>query len=206
MLITFEGIDGSGKSTQIQLLKQQLNDRGLSLRVFREPGGTNLSEEIRDLLLNQDIDIQPLAETFLFSAARTQLITEKVKPLLQENVVVILDRYYDSTVAYQGYGRSAASLCELHKINEMATYNLQPDITFYLKLSLDQAENRSIGGVKDRIERSGKQFYQKVIQGFDQLAKEEERVVVVDGSKEPENIHQFIMNQMQKHFPKLCSI
>src|SRR5699024_4533382 len=136
-------------------------------------------------------------------AARAQLIAEKVKPLLEKGEVVILDRYYDSTIAYQGYGRSAASLEDLHRINRLATQSLEPDITFYLKLSLSQAENRTSGGMKDRIERSGKNFYRNVIQGFDQLADKEERIVIVDASKQPQEIHQIILEKMYDHFPML---
>lgn len=197
MFITFEGIDGSGKSTQIKLLEQQLTKQGYSVQIFREPGGTDVSEKIRDLLLQPENHIKPVAEILLFSAARAQLIAEKVKPLLEKDVIVILDRYYDSTIAYQGYGRSALPLQDVHKLNDIASHYLSPDITFYLQLSLQEAENRISRDAKDRIEQAGRPFYEKVIQGFEDLAKTENRFVVVDASAKPEEIHHFIMDKIK---------
>src|SRR5690554_846824 len=130
MLITFEGIDGSGKSTQIKLLKEKLVKLGFRTEVFREPGGTKVSELIRSILLNPDLDVDPVSELLLFSAARAQLTSERVKPLLKEGVIVILDRFYDSTVSYQGYGRESLAIEQIHQINKIATGNLIPDLTF----------------------------------------------------------------------------
>ncbi|MBN2732111.1 MAG: dTMP kinase, partial [Balneolaceae bacterium] len=138
MFITFEGIDGSGKSTQIALLRNKLLEEGHKVTVFREPGGTEVSEKIRALLLNPDFDIHPVTELLLFSSARAQLISEKVRPLLNKNEVVILDRFYDSTTAYQGYGRSSLPLQDIHRLNKIASHNIVPDITFYLKISLEE--------------------------------------------------------------------
>jgi dTMP kinase len=202
VFITFEGIDGSGKSTQIKFLKQQLVEQGFSVQAFREPGGTEVSEKVRSLLLQPQLNVHPVTEILLFSAARAQLISEKVEPLLAKNVVVILDRYYDSTVAYQGYGRSVLPLPDVHKLNAIATNNLTPDLTFYLKLSLQQARGRTAHEAKDRIELSDKAFYRKVIQGFEELAKTEDRFIVVDAGQEPGKIHQFIMNKIKELFPE----
>jgi dTMP kinase len=201
VFITFEGIDGSGKSTQIQLLKQQLAGQGFSVQVFREPGGTEVSEIVRGLLLQPDVNIQPAAEILLFSAARAQLISEKVKPLLAKDVVVILDRFYDSTVAYQGYGRSVLPLKDVHKLNEIASRGITPDITFYLQLSLQDAQKRTNHKKKDRIELAGREFYERVIQGFEELAREEDRIIAVDASAGRGEIHQFIMEKIRKRFP-----
>ncbi len=202
MFITFEGIDGSGKSTQIQMLSRQLGERGFSVQIFREPGGTEVSEKVRELLLQPDVDMQPIAEILLFSAARAQLISEKVKPLLAKDVIVILDRFYDSTVAYQGYGRSVLPLKDVHKLNEIASQGVIPDITFYLRLSQQDAQSRITHKKKDRIEMAGKDFYRKVVQGFEELAEAEDRFIVVDASTGREEIHQFIMQTIGKRFPE----
>lgn len=196
MFITFEGIDGSGKSTQIELLKERLGHEGHEVSVFREPGGTLVSEEVREILLNTDAEIDPVTELLLFSAARSQLISEKVIPLLERNAFVILDRFYDSTTAYQGYGRASLSLKHIQEINEIASHQQQPDLTFYLKLSLEEAQQRTQGQHKDRMERSGEEFFKKVIKGFDALSVSEERFVTLDATAPRERIHQKIWDQV----------
>jgi dTMP kinase len=202
VFITFEGIDGSGKSTQIKLLKQHLAAQGFSVQTFREPGGTEVSEKVRSLLLQTQLKVHPVTEILLFSAARAQLIFEKVRPLLAKNITVILDRYYDSTVAYQGYGRSVLPLPDVHKLNAIATDKLTPDITFYLKLSLQRAKNRTAHEARDRIELSDEAFYRKVIHGFEELAKTDDRFIAVDASAAPEEIHRFISSKIKELFPK----
>jgi dTMP kinase len=198
LFITFEGIDGSGKSTQIQLLKNKLDDQGWPVHLFREPGGTTLSENIRDLLLESDFKIHPVTELLLFSAARAQLITEKVQPLLDRNKIVILDRYYDSTTAYQGYGRSSLPLKEIHELNKIASGNLEPDITFYLKITLKEAQKRNEKQPKDRMEQSNNDFYRDVIEGFDTLAEEKARFTIIDTSGSVSQTHRLIMREMEK--------
>lgn len=198
MFITFEGIDGSGKSTQIALLRDKLLEEGHKVTVFREPGGTEVSEKIRALLLNPDFDIHPVTELLLFSSARAQLISEKVRPLLNKNEVVILDRFYDSTTAYQGYGRSSLPLQDIHRLNKIASHNIVPDITFYLKISLEEAQNRTALKSKDRMERSGKQFYEDVIEGFDTLADKEKRFIAVDAERPSEHVHKIIWKKIHQ--------
>lgn len=193
MLITFEGIDGSGKSTQITLLKNRLQDQGYSVHVFREPGGTDLSEMIRGILLNPEIEIDPVTEVLLFSSARSQLVAEKVKPLLKNNDVVILDRFYDSTTAYQGHGRQSLPIDQIHQINKAATHNITPDVTFYLRLSPQTAAERTKHFEKDRMEQSGETFFERVYNGFEQMAKKEKRIKTVDAEKSIEEIHQDIL-------------
>lgn len=200
MFITFEGIDGSGKSTQIELLQNRLSDIGREVTVFREPGGTLVSEEVREILLNIDAEIHPVTELLLFSAARSQLIAEEVIPLLERDAVVILDRFYDSTTAYQGYGRGSLPLKQIQEINEIASHRQQPDLTFYLKLSLEQAQERTHGQHKDRMERSGEAFFKKVIKGFDALSVSEERFVTLDATAPREQIHQRIWDQVAPRF------
>lgn len=193
MLITFEGIDGSGKSTQIELLQTYLKKEGHEVRVFREPGGTDVSEMIRGMLLNPEIDIDPVTELLLFSSARSQLVAEKLLPLLEKEVVVILDRFFDSTTAYQGYGRKSIPIDQIKQINEVATHKLIPDITFYLRLSLEEATERTRQFEKDRMELSGDSFFKRVFDGFEHLAKTEDRFKIIDADKDIQSIHKQIL-------------
>ena len=193
ILISFEGIDGSGKTTQINLLKKKLEADGHDVYFFREPGGTELSEVIRGILLNPEIEINPVTEMLLFSSARSQLIAEKVKPLQDTNAIVILDRFYDSTVAYQGYGRKSVPLEQVHQLNTIASHGLVPDITFYLRIDLEVAEMRRSKFTKDRMERSGTDFYRAVIGGFDELAKSNDRFVTIQADGHVDAIHEQIV-------------
>lgn len=197
MLITFEGIDGSGKSTQISLLKDHLSKSGKEVQVLREPGGTDISELIRGMLLNPEIEIDPVTELLLFSSARSQLIAEKVKPLLAKGVAVILDRFYDSTTAYQGYGRKSIPIDQVHQINKIASHEIAPDVTFYLRLSLEESAKRTAHMQKDRMEQSGIEFFENVIKGFDELSESEERFVIIDASKNVDEVHSLILDSIK---------
>lgn len=196
MLITFEGIDGSGKSTQISLLQNKLTELGKKVQVYREPGGTEVSEKIRELLLNPLEEIDSVTELLLFSSARSKLIFEKVLPSLEKGEVVILDRFYDSTTAYQGYGRGSLPLEQIDHINKVASHYRAPDITFYLRLSLDESLKRRANMDKDRMEQAGEDFFMKVIKGFDELAKKEDRFLVLDATRSLEDIHEEILNSL----------
>ncbi len=198
MLISFEGIDGCGKSTQINLLKTYFEKQGVDYSVFREPGGTEISERIRSLLLHETDEMDPVTELLLFSAARSQLIREKVLPLLKEKRIVILDRFYDSTTAYQGYGRKSADLNSIHVLNELATHHTKPDITFYLRIDPKEAEKRTDGNLKDRMENAGFDFFSKVSAGYDELAEQEERIHSIDATLAPEVIHSEIVTIIEK--------
>lgn len=193
MLITFEGIDGCGKSTQIELLKRYFEKKEVQYSVFREPGGTEISESIRRLLLHDTDEMDPVTELLLFSAARSQLLIEKVRPLLDKGEIVILDRFYDSTTAYQGFGRELGNQDELKTLNRLASHRTVPDLTFYLKISPDEAALRTKGGKKDRMENSGGSFFRKVVDGYDDLSKTEERYRTIDATLEPEEIHRAII-------------
>lgn len=197
MLITFEGIDGSGKSTQISLLKERLIELGHKVEVFREPGGTDVSEMIRGMLLNPELDIDPVTELLLFSSARSQLVAEKVQPLLKKNVIVILDRFYDSTTAYQGFGRKSMPIEQIHQINAAATHNLVPDFTFYLRLSLEEAAERTKSFEKDRMELSGDSFFERVFEGFEYLAKTEPRFKTINAGQDKDAIHEDIFSELK---------
>ncbi|MBO6586467.1 MAG: dTMP kinase [Gracilimonas sp.] len=197
MLITFEGIDGSGKSTQISLLKERLTKLGHKVEVFREPGGTDVSEMIRGMLLNPELDIDPITELLLFSSARSQLVAEKVRPLLKQDVIVILDRFYDSTTAYQGFGRKSMPIDQINQINAAATHNLVPDFTFYLRLSLEEAAERTKNFEKDRMELSGDSFFKRVFDGFEHLAETETRFKTIDAGQDKDSIHDDIFKELQ---------
>lgn len=205
MLISFEGIDGCGKSTQIELLKSYLNSKDISFQVFREPGGTELSEKIRNLLLHEKGEIHPVSELLLFSAARSQLVAEKVIPLLQKNEVVILDRFYDSTTAYQGYGRSSTEIDQISVLNRIASHHVKPDLTFYLRISPDLAAQRTSGIDKDRMERSGSDFFEKVFAGYDLIAEKEERFQIIDATMPPDVIHNSIVDYFDKKYNSMSA-
>jgi len=204
VLITFEGIDGSGKSTQIEKVKNYLTEKGYDVHVFREPGGTPLSEQIRDILLNSKEHIHPLAESLLFSAARAQLVATRIRPLLDEGAIVILDRFYDSTTAYQGYGRGAVPVSEIEQLNALATQNLEPDITIYLKLDPEKAyQRRKDIREEDRMERAGADFFKRVSAGFDDLAERENRIVALDSSRSPDETFREIIGHLEQRIPRL---
>jgi len=204
VLITFEGIDGCGKSTHIKKLKAYLTDKGYDVHVFREPGGTPLSEQIRDILLNSKDDIHPLAESLLFSAARAQLVATRIRPLLDTGAIVILDRFFDSTTAYQGYGRQAVPVPDIEQLNRLATQNLEPDITIYLKLDPEMAyERRKKVRKEDRMEQAGADFFKRVNAGFDALAAREKRIVVFDSSRSAAETFEAIEGHLEKMLPRL---
>jgi dTMP kinase len=204
VLITFEGIDGCGKTTQISLLEKRLTDSGYVVYVFREPGGTDLSEQIREILLDNSRQIHPLTELLLFSAARAQLTATKIRPLLESGAIVILDRYYDSTTAYQGYGRMAVPVETIDQLNALATGHMVPDITFYLDISPDLAQKRRMeAGEADRMEQSGDDFFERVKKGFDTMAVREERFVTLDASRSAEAIFEDIMASLNNKLPGL---
>lgn len=198
MLISFEGIDGSGKTTQIHQLRQRLEFHNIDANLYREPGGTEVSEVIRGLLLNPEFPIDPVTEVLLFSSARSQLIAEHVIPKLKNGEWVILDRFYDSTVAYQGYGRQSISIDHIHSINTIASHGVVPDLTFYLRLSREQAQARIQDRHRDRMEQAGDDFYDRVIQGFDTLAASNTRFRTIDADRTPEQIHADVWDAVVK--------
>lgn len=201
MLITFEGLDGAGKSTQIALLQAWLKAQGIPVSVHREPGGTQLSESIRALLLNPEMDIPPVAEMLLFSAARAALVERVIKPKLQAGEAVIMDRFFDSTTAYQGFGREVVSLEAVHALNKLAVGDLIPDLTVYLKLPIESMESRFSGRKKDRMEQAGTDFFRKVAEGYDQLARGEARFLVIDATQPVETIAQKIQEAVGALLP-----
>lgn len=180
MFITFEGIDGCGKSTHLRLLAEYIEKQGKKVVKLREPGGTDLSEDIRKLLLYGKKDINPISELLLFEAARANLVEKVIKPALAEGSFVLCDRFYDSTVAYQGYGRGL-NLDDINLCNRIATQSLKPHLTFYLEIPLDHVNKRIQRKNLDRMEREGEEFFEKVIFGFQQIAElEPERFIKIN--------------------------
>lgn len=172
MLITFEGIDGCGKSTQLELLKKYLTKEGRQVISIREPGGTSLAEDIREILLHSKHRLSGESELFLFEAARADLVSNVIKPALIEGKIVLCDRFFDSTTAYQGYGRGLA-VDLIKRINDFATQGVQPDLTFYLHVSLATSRKRAGNKKKDNIENSGDGFFKRVVEGYRDLCKME---------------------------------
>ena len=194
MLITFEGIDGCGKSSQAKLLADRLIDQGIECILVREPGGTQLSEQVRKILLesNDNTPISDSAELLLFAASRAQLINEVIEPALKRNAVVICDRFSDSTIAYQGY-RRGLPLAYIRTVNDLATGGLVPEITFMIDVPLELAIRRRKGMGDDRMESESRLFFSHVVQGYMALAqKHTDRIHVIDGTDSMEDIHHTI--------------
>lgn len=180
MLITFEGIDGCGKSTQLTIIGDLLEKKGCKVLRLREPGGTALSESIREILLSSKNKINDTTELLLFASARANLVEEVIKPALLRDEYVLCDRFYDSTTAYQGYGRRI-DLDIINACNKIATGGLKPDLTFYLKIFLETAFIRAGHRQPDRIEKAGDDFFNRVVDGFQKIAESEpERVKIID--------------------------
>ena len=189
MLITFEGIDGSGKSTQARRLADALRQRGETVRPVREPGGVETAERIRALLLDPALAIADRAELLLFSAARAQLVDEVVRPAIAAGEVVLADRFYDSTTAYQGGGRGLADEAWLDRFHEWVTGGLVPDRTYLIDVPLAVAASRREGQAADRMEASGDAFYTRVRMAYLALAaRHPERIVVLDGTLDPDTL------------------
>ena len=202
-LITFKGIDGSGKSTQIQLLEAEFEKLGISYKTFREPGGTKLSEKIRTILLDKEnIELYSNAESLLFAAARAQLTAEQIKPALTKGEFVICDRFTDSTIAYQGYGRGL-NINNLELINTIATDGLIPDITFILDIDPQKATERLKTVNPDRMEAAGIDFFKKIRQGYCQIREQNQsRCIVINGEKPQKDISKEIHHIIMERFKK----
>ena len=195
MFITFEGVDGSGKTTQVELLAKTLRDEGRSVVTPREPGGTALGERIRALLLHGDA-MAPWAEAALFAAARAQLVDEVIRPALADGSDVVCDRYVDSSLAYQGLARGLG-VERVLELNVLATAGLMPDRTFFLLLAPEEAERRRHEEA-DRIEREGRSFSAEVDRAYHHLADRfPERVVAVDASQSPDTLARLIRGQLR---------
>jgi len=201
MFITFEGIDFCGKSTQIRLLEEYLSSNNKKVQVIREPGGTEISEKIRHMLLDKENSRMYMQTEFLlFSASRAQLVREKIRPYLDEGFYVISDRFHDSSTAYQGYGRGLPVEVIL-AISNLAIGETVPDLTFIIDIPIDVAEQRKQRKFKkhlDRIENSDRDFYNRVRDGYLELAKKESRFKVLNGEEKIKSIHKKVVKEIEK--------
>jgi dTMP kinase len=196
--ITFEGPDGSGKTTQIKRLKLFLDKQGYDTLLTREPGGTIIGEKIRKIILDPNhIEMNSVTETLLYAASRAQHVYEVIRPALNEDKIVICDRFMDSSIAYQGYGRNLGDNVRI--INEMAVDGLVPDLTFLLVVDPDEGKRRIINGELDRLEMEKIEYHRKVYKGYMELAdKYSDRMVLIDGSKGIDEINEEITNIVSK--------
>ena len=186
--ITFEGIDGCGKTTQAEMLLELLEKQELSISFVREPGGDPISESIRKLLLHSEEIMSDRAEALLMIASRAQLTDKVILPYLMDGRWVVADRYADSTLAYQGGGRGLSSTA-LEEINYFGTYTLKPDLTFFIDISVEEA-NKRMSVSRDRIEKEGQEFQQRVRDFYTNLhTKEPERVMLINGENSIDAIH-----------------
>lgn len=198
MFITLEGIDGCGKSTQREMLAEQLNVRGFEVVVTREPGGTAISEDIRRVMISDaSLHIAPTTELLLYLAARAQHVAELIRPSLQAGRIVISDRYTDSTVAFQGYGRGF-DLSIVDELNRFATGGLKPDLTIVFDLDPEIARTRSrtrpVGGLLGAFDDQHQEFHQRMRAGYLEIArKDPSRVQVVDASGSADETHSLVM-------------
>jgi dTMP kinase len=189
-LITIEGLDGAGKSTLAESLRGEIAARGSRVELLREPGGVELSERIRALVKDPSLAISPRAEALLYAAARAQLVAERLEPLLDAGAIVLLDRFIDSSLAYQGAGRSLG-VEQVRAINLFATGRLEPDRTLLLRISPERgrARQRERALAPDRLEREGAGFFTAVAAAYDDLASDEpDRVRVIDADQPPEQV------------------
>ncbi len=199
--ITFEGIEGAGKSTQARRLHEVLKGKGYPVVITREPGGTALGDAVRSIMIDTRFsDMVPLAELFLISAQRVQHIQKVIRPELEEGKIVICDRFVDATLAYQGYGREI-HLTQVREVNEMAAWNLRPDLTFLLdiepahglsRISSRVQENEKVA---DRMEREGLDFFERIRHGYLNIAYEEpQRFRKIDSTQDMDLVHHQILD------------
>jgi len=190
MFIVFEGLDGCGKTTQVELLEKKLKENGYkNIKLVREPGSTKVSEEIRNILLyNKLTDIQRL---FLFLASRNIVTNEQIIPSIKNGDIVICDRYAPSTLAYQGYGKKVADIELIHKMNNLACENVHPDLVIFIDVPVEECMKRM--SLEDEMEKSAIPVYEKIYNGYKQLSKNL-NWITIDGTQDIEEISDKIFN------------
>lgn len=197
LFITFEGPDGCGKTTQMNLLAQYFEKKGKKVVLTREPGGKGLGEKVREILLNYNGEVSDRCESFLFLADRAQNIDIIVKPAVKQGEIVLCDRHIDSTVAYQGYGRGL-DINEINMLNNLATGGKKPDLTLVFDVDVETSMKR-VGKEKDRMESAGIDFHNRVRNGYLELAKQEPtRIKVLNATKTIEEIHEKVVEIVEK--------
>ena len=198
LFITFEGIDRSGKTTQAERLVERLRAEGRAVVFTMEPGGTGLGRRVRSLVLARRSAVDPAAEMLLFAADRAQHVNTVIRPALMQGKVVVSDRYVDSTVVYQGYGRGL-ELNRIQAVQAVATGGLGPDLTVWIDMDLETAKKRWIPGDADRLEAAGDAFFDKVGKGYRRMWRAEpERIFRVDGRLPVEDLACRIYNETHK--------
>ena len=211
LFITFEGTEGGGKSTQVALLAERLGRLGHKARVLREPGGTPIGEEIRHLLKHHPANevMMPEAELLLMNASRAQLVLEVIRPALAAREIVLCDRFYDSTTAYQGYGRQL-DLALVKSVIDFAVGRTRPYLTLLLRVPAEVSEARRLArqrasaGPRDRFEEADRAFFRRVEHGFQDIAEAEpERVKIVDATQSIEAVHDEIWRHVAPHLSSL---
>ncbi|HOI29692.1 MAG TPA: dTMP kinase [Melioribacteraceae bacterium] len=202
MFITFEGLDFSGKSTQVQILEKYLLSKGEKVIVIREPGGTPISEKIRNILLDKNnSEMRFETEALLFAASRSQLVNETILPALEKNIFVISDRFHDSSIAYQSYGRGL-SLQFVNELQNFVIKNAIPAVTFFIDIPIDEVVRRMSRVKKvelDRIESSKVDFYERVRNGYLELAAKEKRIKVLNGLLPIDELHLVIRSEIEQN-------
>ncbi len=202
MFISFEGVDGSGKSTQINKLIQYLEDNKKDYIFLREPGSTDVGEKVRDIVLDKDNYVTPFTEVLLYATSRAQLVEEKIIPALQANKIIVCDRYVDSSVAYQ----SARDIKynDIIEVNTLATRDILPDITFFLDIDPSIGKKRvASSGKEDRIEAEKLEFFQKVSDNYRKLANNnKERFITIDANLSIDEIANIVVTEFNKKYNK----
>jgi len=194
--ITFEGADGSGKTTQIEMIKKYLEEKGYECLLTREPGGSNLGNKIREILLHYDGEVDSLCELLLYMADRAQHVNTIIRPALERGQIVLCDRYTDSSVAYQGYARGL-DVEKIIELNKIATENLEPDLTIVFDVETETAIKR-VGEIKDRLEQEGIEFHKKLRKGYLELAKRfPQRIKVINANLSIEEVFSQVVNALK---------
>jgi len=205
LLITFEGIDVSGKSTQIQLLGDKLREFGHDVLLLRDPGSTTISEQVRNILLDTvNHKMGAHAELLLYEAARAQMVHEFIQPALTRKRLVLLDRFYDSTTAYQGYGRDLP-LETVERANRIGSVGIVPDLSFFIDIGWEESIRRKSHdhADRDRLEKEDQTFFEKVRRGYLDRVEKEERVRLIDVHRSIDDVAADILGTTLKQFPHL---
>lgn len=202
IFITMEGPDGSGKTTQIEMLKTYLESKGYDIVITREPGGTVISEAIRAIILNKDYqEMSHMTELLLYASARAQLVNQVIKPALAEGKAVICDRFVESSAVYQGIGRGLG-VSTVYEVNNYALGDVKPKLTIFMDLDADEGIKRKENQTElDRMEMEDLSFHERVVEGYRQLAQlYPERIFPVDATLPIEEIHSIIVGEVEKRF------